>query len=187
MRLILASRSLRRQQLLAQLGLEFDIVEADVDESIIGNESPAEMTMRLAALKAQSVYDRLGRGCRVLGGDTTVALANIILGKPDNRAEAIGMLHKLSGRTHCVFSAVARVDDSGCRRLLSETRVTFAELSTAQISNYCDTADPYDKAGAYGIQGEAGSFVSRLEGSYSGVMGLPLWQTHQLLLLNDCG
>ena len=92
------------------------------------------------------------------------------------------MLQQLSAHTHSVFSGVALVDDTGARALLCESRVTFANLTDVQIFTYCDTDDPYDKAGAYGIQGEAGKFVTRLEGSYSGVIGLPLWHTHQLLM-----
>jgi len=182
MKLILASRSPRRQQLLNLFGLDFETVDADIDESVARNEAPGQMTLRLATMKAQTVYDMLGTGHRVLGGDTTVALQDAILGKPESRDEAVSMLRLLSGRTHSVFSGVALVSDEGAWELLCESRVTFAKLSDAQIFAYCDSDDPYDKAGAYGIQGEAGMFVTHLEGSYSGVIGLPLWHTHQLLM-----
>ena len=181
MKLVLASASPRRQLLLRQFGLDFDIITADVDESRI-DESPAEMTIRLARLKAQTVYKISGPNTQVLGGDTTVALGNTVLGKPESRDDAITMLRSLSGQTHSVFSGVALVRRNHCSSLLSETRVTFRKLSDKEIVNYCDTSDPYDKAGAYGIQSGAGSFVTSLDGSYSGVVGLPLWQTHQLLM-----
>ncbi len=184
MRLILASRSPRRRQLLSQFGLNFDVVEPGIDEGGIPGETPGEMTLRLALMKAQWVYDTLGAGHRVLGGDTTVALGSAVFGKPGDRSEAICMLQKLSGHTHSVFSGVALVNAAGSRYLLSESRVTFAKLTDAQIFRYCDCNDPYDKAGAYGIQGEAGKFVTDLDGSYSGVIGLPLWHTHQLLMGN---
>ena len=104
------------------------------------------------------------------------------MGKPFDRDQAVAMLSALSDNTHSVFSAVALVDNNQCRSRLSETRVTFRALTGKEIEEYCDTPDPYDKAGAYGIQGGAGSFVSRLEGSYSGVVGFPLWDVHRLLL-----
>ena len=182
MKLVLASASPRRKQLLDLFGLTFDIITADVDERRI-DESPADMTIRLAVLKAQTVYESAGPDVQVLGGDTTVALGNTVFGKPANRDEAIEMLNMLSAKTHSVFSAVALARSSGCNSLLSETRVTFRELSDADIAAYCDSGDPYDKAGGYGIQGGAGSFVTAIAGSYSGVVGLPLWHTHQLLIM----
>jgi septum formation protein len=182
MKLILASRSPRRQQLLGLFGLDFETVEANIDESVVKSEAPGDMALRLAMTKARKVYALSGTGHRVLGGDTTVALQDTVFGKPANRSEAVSILRQLSGHTHSVFSGVALVDDTGARALLCESRVTFANLTNAQISRYCDTDDPYDKAGAYGIQGEAGKFVTHLEGSYSGVIGLPLWHTHQLLM-----
>lgn len=181
MSLVLASRSPRRQQLLAALGLKFEVVTADVVEKARKNEEPETMTLRLAESKARQVFDIVGKDHRVIGGDTAVALDGKIMGKPRNREHAIAMLTELSGRTHRVLSAVALVEDSHCRKRLSESRVTFARLSRQQIARYCDTPDPYDKAGAYGIQGEAGKFVTALVGSYSGVVGLPLWHLHQLL------
>jgi septum formation protein len=182
MKLILASRSPRRLQLLGQFGLIFETVEANIDESVVESETPGDMTLRLAMMKARKVYELMGAGHRVLGGDTTVALQGVVFGKPANRSEAVSMLQQLSGHTHSVFSGVALVDDTAARALLCESRVTFSNLTDDQISRYCDTDDPYDKAGAYGIQGEAGEFVTHLEGSYSGVIGLPLWHTHQLLM-----
>ncbi len=192
-KLVLASGSPRRKQLLAQLDIEFDVLEADIDEQAHENEHPGDMTLRLAETKAKHVYQKLGVGHRVLGGDTTVALCNLtkdantenskfsILGKPRNRVEAYKMLSQLSGKTHLVFSAVALMDASGCQSRVSETRVIFRKLDPSEISAYCDSEDPYDKAGGYGIQGLAGNFVTDLQGSYTGVIGLPLWHVHQLL------
>lgn len=182
MKLILASGSPRRKVLLSLLGFQFQVVEANVDESLLHNETPEAMTLRLAKLKAQTVFDSFGMGHCVLGGDTTVALDGEALGKPESRDHAITLLKRLSGRTHSVFSGVALADHKGCDALVSETRVTFAELSEHSIIRYCAGPDPYDKAGAYGIQGEAGEFVTDIEGSYSGVVGLPLWHTHRLLV-----
>lgn len=181
MKLILASESVRRQSLLAQFGLEFTICAANIDETPFANESPAEMTLRLAREKAHSVFNRYGHGYRVLGGDTTVAIGSRCFGKPGDKEEAMAMLLALSGCVHQVYSAVALVDQHGAHALLSTTSVEFAHLSEQQITRYCQTDEPYDKAGAYGIQGPAGAFVRSLNGSYSGVIGLPLWHTHQLL------
>ena len=180
--LILASQSPRRRALLQQFDIPFEIVVADIDETPLAQEMPGPMTVRLAREKALAVFNKVGKKGRVLGGDTTVALGNTILGKPLNRAHASEMLTLLSGTTHLVHSGVALISSAGCQTLLCSTEVTFHDLNPADISAYCDSPDPYDKAGAYGIQGYAGRFVKHIEGSYSGVMGLPLWETHQLLL-----
>ena len=179
--LVLASSSPRRRLLLELLSVPFEVHPAEVDETPRPGEAPRDMTARLAREKALLVRGRAGN-CRVLGGDTTVTIDDQVLGKPVSAEEAMSMLRHLSGRTHSVFSAVALASPAGCRHLVSETRVTFRELSGETIADYCATGDPYDKAGGYGIQGEAGTFVTSLEGSYSGVVGLPLWHTHQLLM-----
>lgn len=179
--LILASGSPRRQLLLQQFDIPFEVVVADVDETPLSSESPGEMTVRLAIKKAKAVGEKMGSGYRVLGGDTTVAIDGDILGKPQDVAEARSMLRRLSGATHQVYSGVALYMHGVCRTRLSTTNVTFYELSEQAIEVYCNTDDPYDKAGGYGIQSGAGEFVSSLDGSYSGVVGLPLWETHQLL------
>lgn len=182
-RLILASSSPRRQQLLSQFGLAFEVDAADIDETRLKNESPFAMTRRLAEEKALAVFRRRNHTeCRVLGGDTTVAIGGTVFGKPADRGQAIEMLQALSGKTHCVYSAVALVGHNQCRSLVSETRVTFRDLPDDEIFEYCDSNDPYDKAGGYGVQGIAGQFVVDLQGSYSGVIGLPLWHTHQLIM-----
>ena len=179
--LILASASPRRKALLSLLVQDFQVRAADVDENPLQGEKPRDLAARLAQSKAVVVYAQAGRNCRVLGGDTVVAVENVALGKPKDAAEARGMLAMLSGRSHQVFSAVAICDESGIRHQISETTVVFRELTAETIEEYCASTDPYDKAGGYGIQGEAGSFVVRLDGSYSGVVGLPLWHTQRLL------
>ncbi|MDD9884082.1 MAG: Maf family protein [Gammaproteobacteria bacterium] len=208
--LILASESPRRRMLLAQLGVAFRVEIAAVDERRLAGESPAEMSVRLALLKARSVAARLGvdgdsgggrdpgrdsgrdtpgnpgaigdaEAAAVLAGDTVVAIGDESLGKPADRAHAVAMLRRLSGATHTVYSAVALLAGARAAHRLSATAVTFAGLDARDIEQYCDTDEPYDKAGGYGIQGPAGAFVTRIDGSYSGVVGLPLWETRALL------
>ncbi|MCY4050358.1 MAG: Maf family protein [Gammaproteobacteria bacterium] len=181
--LILASRSPQRRKLLALLVSDFEVVNPEIDESPLSNELPETMTRRLAMEKARVVYRQRGPNVRVLGGDTTVVIADKILGKPTSPDEAASMLTKLSGDTHTVFSSVALCTSQGCQSLLCQTKVTFRMLCHEEIYRYCLTEDPYDKAGGYGIQSGAGGFVNRLSGSYSGVIGLPLWETHQLLFV----
>ena len=200
--LVLASTSPRRRAMLTQLGVTFRVETADVNECRLKGESPDDMTVRLALLKAQTVFDRViterteradgkrdqsGEPAAVLGGDTVVAIGDEVFGKPDRREQALAMLQRLSGKTHTVFSAVAVVAEghqhAAPRTLyrLSETEVTFARLDLRQLERYCDSAEPFDKAGAYAIQGAGGAFVKHIHGSYSGVVGLPLWETAQLL------
>jgi septum formation protein len=181
-RLILASASPRRRELLRQVGVAFRVVVSAVDETAWPGESPAAYVVRVARDKACEVLAREGTGLPVLGADTAVVLDEHILGKPADRAEAIGMLRSLSGRTHEVYSAAALVR-AGCaaRERLNVTRVTFAELEMDWIESYCDSGDPMDKAGAYGVQGGAAEMITRIDGSFSGVMGLPLYETCQLL------
>ena len=177
---ILASRSPRRQTLLRLFDLPFDIREADVDETPLDDESAAAMTERLAKLKSETIAAQ-NPGFWVLGGDTTVAIGGDILGKPADRAAAIHMLERLSGHSHEVISAVALVGPDFVGSDVSITRVDFMELTPGMIAAYCDTGEPYDKAGGYGIQGPAGTFVREIHGSYSGVVGLPLYETRMLL------
>ena len=192
--LILASESPRRRRMLARLGVVFRTEAAALDETRLAHETPPDMTVRLALLKAQTVFDRVNTSTvapaahlahLVLAGDTAVAIGDEILGKPADRDHAMAMLRRLSGATHTVFSAVALVAGepiSGKQaHRLSATEVTFERLDARQIETYCDSEEPFDKAGAYAIQGFAGAFVRRINGSYSGVVGLPLWETRQLL------
>jgi septum formation protein len=192
-RIYLASRSPRRRELLKQLGVTFEVLlfreaerrGADVDESPQAGERPEDYVQRLAQTKATAgalyMAQRKLPIYPVLGADTTVAVDGQILGKPCGEEEAVEMLRALSGRTHEVMTAVAicRQDTVSTRLSLSE--VAFAPLSDVQIRAYVATGEPLDKAGAYAIQGRAAAFVRRLSGSYTGIMGLPLYETAELL------
>ena len=182
----LASRSPRRRILLDQIGIRYKVLSLEIDEHQQENETPEDYVVRMALEKA-----RAGRKMRendehlpVLGADTAVVLENDILGKPEDRDDAMAMLARLSDRTHRVLSAVALAGfgvGSGEATRLSISKVTFRELSDEECKAYCATGEADDKAGAYGIQGLAAVYISHLEGSFSGVMGLPLFETGQLL------
>ena len=178
--IILASQSPRRRQLLDQIGVNYNACGADIDESVRGDEKADVYAERMAREKAEAVWVKAG--IPVLGADTVVVVGNQVLGKPGSRAEAIAMLSKLSGCQHRVITAVAVITPEGeCLQTLNTTIVELKVLSQTEIESYCESDEPLDKAGAYGIQGQAGMFVSRLDGSYSCVMGLPLYETSQLL------
>ena len=180
--IVLASSSPRRRELLRQIGVAFHALPADVDESVLPAEQPADYVLRVAREKAAAVWARGNGSLPVLAADTAVVLDDCILGKPADRAEAVAMLRRLSDRTHEVFSAVAvRVHPDRVADRVNVTRVTFARLEPEWIEAYCDTGDPMDKAGAYGVQGGAAARIVRIEGSFSGVMGLPLYETSELL------
>ena len=191
--LYLASASPRRQELLAQIGLTVQTVPQAVAEHRLGQESPENYVQRLALEKARAGLANLDKDRLrpVLGADTAVVLGDEIFGKPTDQAEALAMLGRLSGRTHRVLSAVAVVgrgnlgQDKASQVMeavrLNESRVRFRDLSEAECRAYWQTGEPADKAGAYGIQGMAALFIAHLEGSYSGVMGLPLFETGELL------
>ena len=180
--LILASSSPRRWELLNQIGMAYQVVIADIDESILAGEKTREYVGRMAREKALEVHRRDGVTVPVLGADTAVVVNGCTLGKPVDREDAIRMLEGLSGRTHEVWSAVALILPGGeLSERLNITRVTFAELDRAWVESYCDSGDPMDKAGAYGVQGIAAQKISHMEGSYSGVMGLPLYETAEIL------
>ncbi|MDE2294153.1 MAG: septum formation inhibitor Maf [Gammaproteobacteria bacterium] len=176
----LASASPRRRELLAQIGVPFRAVEADVDESPCAAESPAAYVSRLAERKADAVWARTG-DAPVLGADTTVEIDGRILGKPVDEADGVAMLALLSGRTHRVFTAAAVRSRTGMRSRLSRSEVTFRPIDEAERRAYWRTGEPRGKAGGYAIQGYAAVFVSDLKGSYSGVVGLPLFETAALL------
>ena len=179
--IILASGSPRRQALLRQIGVRFRQQVAEVDETPRENESARDYVMRLAVAKAQAVRQQsLAQAVPVLGADTAVVVDGRLLGKPSGLADAWDMLRLLSGRSHQVLSAVALVKDRHAAAV-SDSRVWFRPLSDADIEAYWCTGEPRDKAGAYGIQGLGAIFIERLEGSYSGVMGLPLYETARLL------
>ena len=179
--LILASRSPRRRELLAQIGLKFKVVAVDIDEQRKTHEPAEVYVRRLARLKAQAGYVRTGKSVPVLGADTIVVLDKMILGKPANRDEALSMLENLSGRTHQVLTAVAVLAQGYEATRLSVSQVRFRSISLAERSAYWACGEPVDKAGGYAIQGKAAIFVETLEGSYSGVMGLPLFESAELL------
>lgn len=179
----LASASPRRSQLLDQIGVPHRVVPVDIDESRRMGESPADYVTRLAVEKAEALWGRLPESERlpVLGSDTTVALGDEIFGKPEHRDEGLAMLGRLSGRTHQVFTAVALYSSSGCEVRLSISDVTFGTLSKDDCEAYWRTGEPLGKAGGYAVQGRAAAFIARIAGSYSGIMGLPLHETAELL------
>ena len=178
----LASASPRRRQLLEQLGLRFEVMVADVDEAQRPGEAPEDYVSRVAEAKAQAVVQRLGSPTLpILAADTAVALDGAILGKPRDRADGIEMLSRLAGRSHQVLSAVALWHGGRVRKAISRSRVSFRAISSEEAAAYWASGEPADKAGGYGIQGLGGVFVESLEGSYSGVMGLPLFETAVLL------
>lgn len=179
--LVLASGSPRRLHLLASLGLQCEVSPVDVDETPRAGEPPAEYACRLAAEKAAAAVCRHPPGRLVLAADTVVALGGDILGKPADAADAACMLRRLSGRSHDVHTAVAASRDGVTALRLSSSEVTFRDLLPHEIEAYVATGEPLDKAGAYGVQGLAAIFVTRLCGSYSGVVGLPLCETADLL------
>jgi septum formation protein len=178
--LILASASPRRRELLAQIGIQFEQQVADIDETAGTGESPAAYVARVALDKARAVYRSDQPGLPVLGADTAVAVGGQILGKPADYEHARAMLRRLSGCCHEVFSAVALVARHEAVAV-NRSRVWFRELAEPEIAAYWRSGEPLDKAGAYAIQGLAAAFIERLDGSYSGVVGLPLYETARLL------
>lgn len=185
--LVLASASPRRRELLEQIGVRHSVHAVDVDETREPGEAPRDYVLRLARAKAQAAWDRLARDAQraVLAADTAVVLDDEILGKPRDCADALRMLEQLSGRTHRVLTAIALRDRAGLAADLNESRVTFRRVTRAEAERYWETGEAADKAGAYAVQGRGAVFIERIEGSYSGVMGLPLYET--ALLLNAAG
>jgi septum formation protein len=182
-RILLASASPRRSELLRQVGITHTVRPVHIDESVRDGEAPSAYVLRLAAAKAAALWQRLEPAeCRpVLAADTTVALEGEIFGKPGSLAEARTMLGRLSGRSHEVHTAVAVRHAGGAAARLSSSSVTFRELTPAEIDWYWHTGEPADKAGGYAVQGRAAAFISHIAGSYSGIMGLPLYETWELL------
>ncbi len=179
--LILASKSPRRQQLLAALGLTFSIDAADVDETPLPGEQPDALVCRLCRTKAQAVAARYP-GRIILAADTTVVLDGALLGKPADPAEAAAMLQALCGRTHQVYTAVCLAANGTLTASLSRSDVTMRPYSDAEIATYVATGDPLDKAGAYAIQHPCFSPVAAWEGCYASIMGLPLRLVKAMLL-----
>ena len=192
-KIYLASRSPRRRELLAQIGVGFDLLLLrddpargnDVDESPLSGENPHDYVLRVSHAKAEVGWRRVQQRrlphFPVLGADTVVVLNDRIMGKPANRDEAMEMLLALSGKRHEVLTAVAVAHAGRIEQKLSATIVQFGKLTDHVVRRYAMTGEPFDKAGAYAIQGHAAAFIEKIEGSYSGVMGLPLYETAELL------
>lgn len=181
MTLFLASRSPRRAELLTQIGVAYRCIDLEVDESVLPGEAAAAYVERLARAKARAGLAQLDGAGQVLGADTAVVLDGRILGKPVDRDDGLAMLAALSGRSHEVLTGIALAGATGLASRVVCSRVTFRPLQPGEALAYWNTGEPRDKAGGYGIQGLAAVFVSHLEGSYSGVVGLPLCETAQLL------
>jgi septum formation protein len=179
----LASASPRRSALLDQIGVAHRVQPVDVDERAVAGEPPREYVRRLAMLKAETLWQQLAAGQRrpVLGADTAVVLDAEILGKPRDEQDCLRMLGLLSARTHQVFTAVALRASAGCEARVNVSEVTFRKLATEEIRRYWHSGEPADKAGGYAVQGRAALFIERIAGSYSGIMGLPLFETGELL------
>ncbi|HEX2543637.1 MAG TPA: Maf family protein [Ramlibacter sp.] len=187
----LASQSPRRRQLLEQIGVRYELLLPDADEDSEGleavkrGEAPAAYVQRVTGLKLDAAIARLKRrglpAAPVLCSDTTVALGRSIYGKPEDEGDAARMLRELSGRTHRVLTAVALQGGRKRVQALSDSRVTFAAMSAAEIRAYVASGEPMGKAGAYAVQGRAAVHIARIAGSYTGIMGLPLFETAQLL------
>ena len=189
----LASRSPRRRELLAQIGIRFHLLlfrdqpqtDPELDEAVLSGETPVGYVERIARAKALAGWKRIEQRnlprAAVLAADTTVALDGRILGKPADRREAAAMLGELSGTRHEVLTAVVIKHDSQLETTVSSSEVTFKPLTAEEIRRYVATGEADDKAGAYAIQGRAAMFITELRGSFSGVMGLPLYETAQLL------
>jgi septum formation protein len=185
--LYLASASPRRRELLIQVGIAARVEVADIPEDRHPGEPPQAYVLRLAVAKARAVRAGLPADDRhpVLAADTAVVIDDEVLGKPRDRADGMAMLSRLSGRIHHVYTGVALADASGeAHSRLSLSTVSFRTLSDAECAAYWASGEPADKAGGYGIQGRAALFIERLEGSYSGVVGLPLFETAELLREN---
>jgi septum formation protein len=194
-RIYLASRSSRRRELLRQIGVGHEVLllreelrrGSDVDESPHAGEAPRDYALRVAGAKAEAGLQALARRAGmlkpVLAADTTISLGDRIIGKPRDVEDAVRILHALSGRSHVVITAVAMAYGHQFETRLSESVVAMHALDEARIRRYVASGEPMDKAGAYAVQGRAAAFISRIEGSYSGIMGLPLAETVELLAL----
>ena len=186
-KIYLASKSPRRRELLRQVGIEFELLlnDVEVNEDILPGEAPADYVARVTRDKARYACETMARRQLpvrpVLAADTTVVVDTAILGKPADMREAMQMMRRLSGRTHQVLTSVAVALGEELWQITQSSDVEFAPLSDVAIAAYCDTSEPYDKAGGYGIQGPAAVFITKISGSYSGIAGLPLYETVQLL------
>jgi septum formation protein len=182
LKIILASQSPRRVALLKQIGIDCLVMPADIDEAALPDESPSDYVLRLAAQKAQAIANKLpNQDLPILAADTTVALGLQILGKPEHDTDAFNMLKQLSGSTHQVHTAVAVAHNGRLETAINSTQVEMMPLSDAMISEYIASGEHKDKAGSYAIQGLAACWIKKITGSYTGVMGLPLYETSLLL------
>jgi septum formation protein len=177
----LASSSPRRRELLAGLGVEFSYDGVAIDESVSAGEAAADMVLRLATAKARTAFESGAFRVPVLGADTVVTLDARIFGKPGSKEEALQMLASLSGRAHEVLSGVALIANGEVETAISRTEVQFREIHPDEAEAYWQSGEPADKAGAYAVQGLGGIFVSGISGSYTGVVGLPVFETARLL------
>ena len=178
--IILASASPRRKELLDQIKVTYVTCPVDLDETPLCNEAPLDYVQRLAAEKSAVCLARLQTDVPVLAADTTVVLGSLIMGKPKDKIDALAMLAQLSGKTHHVYTAIS-LRGHEHNQAVSVTEVTFRGLTDQEMLDYWDTGEPLDKAGGYAIQGRGGVFVESIKGSFSGVVGLPLFETAQLL------
>ena len=179
--IILASASPRRSELLEQIGVRFTILATDIDESRLNNESPDDYVSRLALEKSRAGFSRQDKALPSLGADTIVVCERQIFGKPKDQADAAAMLMALSGKVHTVMSAVAVSQGPCSSSRLTKTLVRFRTISQSECQTYWQTGEPQGKAGGYAIQGRGAIFVDHIEGSYSGVVGLPLSETAEIL------
>lgn len=179
--IILASQSPRRRELLDQIGIRYQVQVADIDESALPDEKPLELVKRLALSKANKVWENSDKILPVLGSDTLGHLSDQLLVQPKDFVDAKRMLQLMSGHSHDILTAVALVDAKGEQVVVNHSRVHFRAIEDWEIEAYWATGEPCDKAGAYAIQGKGSVFVSYLEGSYSAVMGLPLFEVQSLL------
>jgi septum formation protein len=182
----LASKSPRRQELLKQIGIPFKLLKQNTNEQALNNEKPTDFVIRLANEKAQNSLQLLQQKqleiAPVLGADTIIVTKdNIIIGKPSDKEHALNILNILSDQTHHVLTAICLTDGKQTYSTLSSSSVSFKKLSSIEMDNYCNSGEAVDKAGAYAIQGKAASFITNISGSYSGIMGLPLYETSNLL------
>ena len=182
-KIILASASPRRRDLLSQMGLKFDVIPSNVDENIDNKAFSKELIENLALEKALDVKNKINYPAIIIGSDTVVVTNNEILGKPKDKTDALRMLQLLSGKTHQVISAIAIVDSEEDKTLVDSvvSEVTFKPLSDSEINNYIETQEPMDKAGAYAIQGLAGIFIVSICGCYSNIVGISVYKLAQML------
>jgi septum formation protein len=185
MSIILASASPRRAELLQQIGLNFEVSPSDIDESVHANEPVVDYVQRMAASKAAVARQQHLPQDIIIAADTAVAIDNAILGKPEDEAHCLEMLASLSGRIHMVHTAVVVSQLDYVGKALSSSEVSFRQIDEVEAKNYWLTGEPKDKAGSYAIQGKGAVFISKITGSYSGIVGLPLYELTQLLRDTD--